>query len=255
MRSLKWLATAVLAGASGAAVGAAGKCTVTSPAHTVALVELFTSEGCSSCPPADAWLRGLPSAGFDVERVVPLSLHVDYWDYIGWKDRFAMPGFTERQRTYSSLSGVRFIYTPQVVLAGRDYRGWHGGGFERDVHAVNARPARAGIIIALEPLDPQTSNVRVTAQSQPPAVGAALYVAVYESGLASEVKRGENRGATLRHDYVVREWIGPIALGADGKAELAQRIAHADRIGVAAFVQTMRSGEILQATALAHCPG
>jgi len=251
------MAMAVLAGASGAAAGAGGACTVTSPAHTVALVELFTSEGCSSCPPADAWMRRLPSAGFDTGRVVPLSLHVDYWDHIGWKDRFAMARFTDRQRTYSALSGARFIYTPQVILAGRDFRGWHGGGFEREVRAVNARPARAAISIALEPLEKAASRVRVQAQAGAPAdgVGAALYVAVYENDLASEVRSGENRGATLRHDYVVREWIGPIALDAAGRAALAQGIAHAGSGGVAAFVQTQRTGEILQATALAHCAG
>jgi hypothetical protein len=252
-----WLAAAALAGASGAAAGAAAMCTATSPAHTVALVELFTSEGCSSCPPADAWMRRLPSAGFDTARVVPLALHVDYWDYIGWKDRFAMARFTERQRTYSALSGVRFVYTPQVVLAGRDYRGWHGGGFERDVRAVNARRARAAISIALEPLEATVSSVRVSVRAKSPVdgAGAALYVAVYENGLTSEVRSGENSGATLRHDYVVREWIGPITLDADGKAELARTISHAGRGGVAAFVQTQGSGEVLQATALAHCAG
>jgi len=255
MRAVKWMAAAALAGASGAALGAAGACAATSPAHTVALVELFTSEGCSSCPPADEWMRRLPEAGFDATRVVPLSLHVDYWDYIGWRDRFAMAQFTERQRRYSSLNGLRFVYTPQVVLAGRDYRAWHGGGFGRDVRAVNARAARAAITVALEPLAAGASNVRVQAQAAGRADGAALHVAVYESGLTSEVRSGENRGATLRHDYVVREWIGPVALDGAGRAEVAQRIAHGGRGGVAAFVQDERSGEVLQATALAHCGG
>lgn len=257
MRSIKWLTAAMLAGAGSVALGAQGVCTAASPAHTVALVELFTSEGCSSCPPADEWMRRLPNAGFDAGRVVPLSLHVDYWDYIGWKDRFAMAQFTDRQRRYSALSGVRFIYTPQVVLAGRDYRGWHGEGFERDVRAVNAVPARAAIEIALAPREPAVSDVRVLARAGTPAdgAGAALYVAVYENGLASEVRRGENRGATLRHDYVVRQWLGPVALDRDGRAELAQTIRHGSRGGVAAFVQRERTGEILQATALAYCSG
>jgi len=253
------MAVAVLVGASGAAAAATGACSANSPRHTVALVELFTSEGCSSCPPADDWMRRLPSAGFGADRVVPLALHVDYWDYIGWKDRFAMARFTDRQRRYSALGGLRFVYTPQVVLAGRDYRAWRGGGFERDVRAINAKPGRATITVILEPVESARSELRVQAQamSLEDGPGAALYVAVYENGLASEVKAGENRGAMLHHDYVVREWIGPVALDARGRAEVSRGIAHPDggRGGVAAFVQAPRTGEILQATALPHCSG
>jgi hypothetical protein len=81
----------------------AGQCLARSAAHTVALVELYTSEGCSSCPPADRWLSGLAARGYTAERVVPLALHVDYWDYIGWKDPYAKRDFSLRQRKLTQL--------------------------------------------------------------------------------------------------------------------------------------------------------
>jgi len=254
MNWLKWITAAALAGTSGLAV--AGACTVTSPTHSVALVELFTSEGCSSCPPADAWLRRLPAAGYGADRVVPLALHVDYWDYIGWKDRFASARYTERQRAYSAIGNSRFIYTPQVVFDGRDFRGWaSAGAFDQAVRAANAKPARATITVILDENEAGASQLRVGAAVPKDAdrANAALYVATFENGQSTRVKAGENRGATLEHDYVVRQWFGPIAFDGEGRAELAERIVHPDRGGVAAFVQSRRTGDVLQATALSHC--
>jgi len=254
MNWLKMITAAALAGTSGLALAA--PCTATSPAHTVALVELFTSEGCSSCPPADAWLRDLPGSGYGVDKVVPLALHVDYWDYIGWKDRFASARYTDRQRMYSAIGSSRFIYTPQVVFDGRDFRSWHNGSaFDRAVREANARPARATITVSLDAPDAGMTQVKVGAELPEDAdrSGVALYVAAYENGQSTSVKAGENRGATLRHDYVVRQWFGPIAFDGAGHAELTQRITHSDRGGVAAFVQSRRTGDVLQATALAHC--
>ncbi len=254
MNWLKWIAAAALAGTSGLALAAA--CTGTSPAHRVALVELYTSEGCSSCPPADAWLRKLPDSGYGADRVVPLALHVDYWDYIGWKDPFASPRYTERQRVYSAIGNSRFVYTPQVILDGRDYRGWSSAGsFARSVSAANAKPAGATITVSLDEQAPGVAQVRVGAELAKGAErgNVALYVATYENGLVTNVKAGENRGETLAHDFVVRQWFGPIAFDGDGRAKLDERISHSGRGGVAAFVQTRSTGDVLQATSLAHC--
>jgi len=253
MNWLKMVTAAALAGASGVALAA--PCTATSPAHTVALVELFTSEGCSSCPPADAWLRGLPGSGYGADKVVPLALHVDYWDYIGWKDRFASGRYSDRQRMYSAIGNSRFVYTPQVVFDGRDFRGWSGGAFDRAVREANAKPARATITVSLDEPSTGVAQVKVGAEL-PKGVdrsGVALYVAAYENGHSTSVKAGENRGATLEHDYVVRQWFGPIAFDGAGRAEFTERITHSGRGGVAAFVQSRRTGDVLQATALAHC--
>ena len=247
----------------------AAACSAASPAHTLALTELYTSEGCDSCPPADRWMSGLPARGLGAGKVVPLSLHVDYWDYIGWKDIFAQPQFTERQRQISRWSGSTFVYTPQVVVGGRDFRGWSSGAFESQVKAVNARPASVDIQLGLEVTEGRVSiaaNAAVKAANNATNNGAnsasdtkpQLFVALTQSRIASPVKAGENRGVTLKHDYVVREWLGPVALGADGKARLEKIIAPpkgapTNDLGIVAFVQDAVSGEILQALKLDAC--
>jgi hypothetical protein len=235
-----------------------GTCAAKSGATTVALVELYTSEGCDSCPPADRWLSALPQAGFGPERVVPLSLHVDYWDYIGWKDPFAKPLFSARQREIAAVNRSRIVYTPQVVLAGRDYRGWPGRArFAEAVAAVNAAPPRAELGLELRDAAAGAMALRATASvpRREDREDAALFVAMYENGLANRVSSGENRGATLAHDYVVRDWSGPLELDGAGTASLSrtvgvQLVANG---GVAAFVQRRRTGEVLQALALPGC--
>jgi hypothetical protein len=238
----------------------AAECTAKSGPGTAALVELYTSEGCNSCPPADEWLRKLPG-GLGAERVVPLALHVDYWDYIGWKDPFAKALFSKRQREFAPINHRTFVYTPQVLLSGRDYRHWaEGTQFVRDVQSLNGRPARAEVELALRAVE--AGKVEVVADARVPGVkdraDAGLFVAVYESGLVSRVSAGENRGVTLRHDYVAREWIGPIALDGEGRAAVTRAIslpAGARASGAVAFVQNRRSGDVLQALALPACKG
>ena len=104
----------------------AAECVTRSGPATAALVELYTSEGCSSCPPADRWLSQLKPAA-EKGTVVPVAFHVTYWDYIGWRDAFADERHTARQRARAGASGARYVYTPQVVLGGRDFRGWSSG--------------------------------------------------------------------------------------------------------------------------------
>src|ERR1043165_160036 len=106
----------------------AASCKAESGNRTVALVELYTSEGCSSCPPADRWLSGLAARGFGAGRVVPLALHVDYWDYIGWKDPYGRREFSLRQRKLSQLQRMALVYTPQVLIQGRDFPRWGRSG-------------------------------------------------------------------------------------------------------------------------------
>ena len=124
-RTIPWI-TAVLATAHAAAAIAA-ECRVASGPGTAALVELYTSEGCSSCPPADRWLSAFAKTPRDAS-VVPIAFHVQYWDSLGWKDRFGDPRYTDRQEAEGKLNGARFVYTPQVVLGGHDFPGWHSDG-------------------------------------------------------------------------------------------------------------------------------
>jgi hypothetical protein len=235
-------------------------CSKQSPPHTVALLELYTSEGCSSCPPADKFVSNLRAGGLPAEQVVPLSLHVDYWDYIGWKDLFARRDYTDRQRWLSELADTRTIYTPEIFVAGREVRDWNGsvrGGVAEVVKQINTKPAQADIGITLGKPSGGTLPVEIHARA---AQGGKLYVALYENGLKSEVRAGENEGETLKHDFVVRDWIGPIVLdGKGGKVALPRALkmpagAVAKNLGVAAFVQTDK-GEVLQALSLPVCAG
>lgn len=233
----------------------AAQCQAKSGAQRVALLELYTSEGCSSCPPADRWLSSIASQGVGPERVVPLALHVDYWDYIGWPDRFARPLFGARHREQVKASGGRVVYTPQVMLNGRDLAGWRSNTLGRDVADINRRAAGADITLTLNPIAPDrfeiTSNGNAKGASR-----AAMYIAVYQNNLFSEVRAGENSGVRLQHDYVVREWFGPITMDAPWKQTITSKPDWvASKMGVAAFVQDQSSGEILQALQLPFCKG
>lgn len=173
----------------------------------VAVVELFTSEGCSSCPPADAALADLAS-----ERdVYALSFHVDYWDDLGWPDRFASADNTARQQAYARTFGARGVYTPQMVVGGRE----QFVGSDRD--RADAAIARA---LGSAPVVPLTLQARRTGadtlaidytSSGAPA-GATLDVAVVERATSSVVRAGENSGRTLKHTNVVRTFtVVPLA--------------------------------------------
>ena len=151
---MRVLIAAALAATMPAAHAAA--CQATSPKNTVALVELYTSQGCSSCPPADRWLSQLPSR-IDSSRAVPLALHVGYWDYIGWKDPFAKREFNDRQSQLAALNGNRTRYTPGVFVQGRETN-WSSGAFDAQLRAVNQRPAAA--TITLDKVETQGGKVR-----------------------------------------------------------------------------------------------
>src|SRR3954469_10076754 len=127
------------------------ECRVKSGDFTAALVELYTSEGCDSCPPADRWLSTLGRA-YSPNSAIALALHVDYWDQLGWKDRFADARYSSRQRELTRLGQGRVVYTPGVFLNLREFRRWSGPDeFQKAVNAVNAQPARAAIRLELTP--------------------------------------------------------------------------------------------------------
>jgi hypothetical protein len=258
MRAL-WVA---LLAALAVRVANAGQCVAQSGDGTAALVELYTSEGCDSCPAADRWLSGLGARGYVPQRVVPLSLHVDYWDYIGWKDPYARREFSNRQRKLTQLQRNAFVYTPQVMLQGRDFRGWGSSAFDEAVARISARPARARLALEITSLTKQAVGIEARAELLDPAQrgDAVLYLAAYENKLASEVTAGENKGHTLVHDYVVLEWLGPFAFTAGARLIERRELpllpkAVPGNSGVVAFVQNRRSLEVLQALMLAACAG
>jgi hypothetical protein len=237
----------------------AAQCSAISADKTVALVELYTSEGCDSCPPADRWLSSLGPRGFAPDRVVPIALHVDYWDYIGWKDPYARATHSARQRKMAKLARAAMVYTPQVLLQGQDFRRWSDGAFEQAVSKINAQPAKARISLTLNTLRKDAFEVEAAAEllGASPGPEIALFLGAYENKLLTEVKAGENRGKTLPHDYVVLQWAGPMEFKG---ARLAERHllplppkAVPGHSGVVAFVQNRATSEVLQALMLPAC--
>jgi len=256
MRRLPPVIAVLAAILSGTSVAAG--CEKVSGPGTAAVLELYTSEGCNSCPPADRWLSAV-ARRHARDNVVPLGFHVDYWDQLGWKDEFASAAHSRRQHEVAGWARSRVIYTPQVVLNGRDYRGWSGAAFERDLARLANLPARAELRITLRAA---AGALEAKVQASVPGVadreGAALYLALTQGNLVTPVKAGENRGVTLHHDHVVREWMGPFPVGADGRLVLERNLvlprgARLADIGVSALLQKPGSGDVLQALALGAC--
>ncbi|MEZ0605284.1 DUF1223 domain-containing protein [Paraburkholderia sp. IW21] len=248
--------------ASGMATAATAMCTSHSPSHRVALVELYSSEGCNSCPPADNWLSQWKNSG-TTQSIVPLALHVDYWNSLGWTDRFSQHRFTERQQTLADLAGGHTIYTPEIFVSGRELRSWsQRDSFQSRIGQVVAEPAQANVALALKTQTKGAFNVdaQFTTKAATTAGQLNAYVAVYENALNSQVKAGENSGATLHHERVVRQWIGPVPLVAgnaqihrDVRIDDADANAPADNFGVVAFVENAATGDVLQVAELAAC--
>lgn len=162
--------------------------------HKTAVIELYTSEGCNSCPPADRWLSTLRGDPGLWREFVPLAFHVDYWDYLGWRDRFASAAYSARQRRYALEGGVKVVYTPSVFLDGREWRNWNRTGAPK---AQQSAPGTLSVTIDGE---------RVSVAFRPhgePSEALVAHLAVLGMGLESRVAAGENRGETLTHDFVV----------------------------------------------------
>lgn len=161
----------------------------------VQLLELFTSEGCSSCPPAEKWVNALKTDARLWREVVPVAFHVDYWDYIGWPDRFASPEHSERQRSYARRGYVQSVYTPGLVLGGEEWRSWFFSPRLKLDAGANVGPLRLNVDAG-----------SVSAEFLPavvPSKPVELHLAILGFGLETAVKAGENRGKKLQHDFVV----------------------------------------------------
>lgn len=236
------------------------ECSASSGKHTVALLELYTSEGCSSCPPADRLLSSLPARELGADRVVPLALHVDYWDYLGWRDPFAQNKFTKRQRQMGAINRLSTIYTPQFLLNGKDFRPWRAQSVNAEVADINRSTARANLQLNLRQ-DEDATQLQITANADVPddsdRHNADAYIVLYENKLTRNVKAGENAGRTLDHNFVARKFVGPIRVKAGGvKFDQTLVLAKnwkAKDLGVVAFVQDRRNGDVLQALALPVC--
>jgi hypothetical protein len=233
------LTTLITAGA------AAGQFRFQSDVKQVSLVELYTSEGCSSCPPAEDWLNRLKDSPELWKSFVPVAFHVDYWNSLGWKDRFSSPEFSERQRDYAQLWHAENIYTPCFILNGAEWHGWLG---RRDALGPGED------VGVLEVKSTGTNRWSATFVPAGQATGNfEIHAALLAGGLDSDVKAGENRGRNLHHEFAALDLVN-IGLTtshgvAHGKFILdSSRYASEKTLGLAVWIT--RPGELtpLQAT-------
>lgn len=231
-----------------ATFGMQNQCAASSGTFVTPVLELYTSEGCSSCPPADKWASALKGKDLVVQ-----AFHVGYWDYIGWVDRFAAPAHTTRQRELADKNRLRSIYTPQVVVNGRDWPQWRGA----ESRISGAREA-AQIHIALKRLADDQFEATVTPGNAGAAQAWAAYWTVTEHGHNSKVKAGENAGEFLKHDFVVRQYTQAGEYKSAGAVptrlvlrSIAPTPGHERQINLVVFEPA--SGKTLQALSL-QCP-
>jgi hypothetical protein len=186
-----------------AAIAVLGLCgTLPASSQNPVVVELFTSEGCSSCPPADAILVDLSRQSAQSGRdLILLGEHVDYWNYIGWTDRFSSAQFSQRQNDYARSFHLAFVYTPQMVIGGHvQFVGNEASEVHRKIDEATKEPKPAQVLLQWE----KNGRLHVTVQSHS-ASQAKVLLAVTEDGLTTDVGGGENGGRTLRHAAVVRQ--------------------------------------------------
>jgi hypothetical protein len=206
----------------------------------VNVIELYTSEGCSSCPPAEEWLNSFKQDDRLWKEIIPLAFHVDYWDYIGWPDRFADPKFADRQRYYVFSEQLSGVYTPGVMLNGREWRG---------KSAIDSKKDKAGQLI-LE-FDNGQVDVRYVTKTQDAPLN--INIAVLGFDLVTEVKRGENQGRELVHDFVVLGHdLSRLQQNDTGEYCFSSKLPtlkmHANKLAIVAWVNRSKDLTPIQAT-------
>lgn len=219
-----------------AAFGSFADVNLTSTEKRTTLIELYTSEGCSSCPPADRWMSTLKTDPRLWNEIIPVAFHVDYWDYLGWKDRFANSEHSARQRSYERTDAVRSVYTPGFVVDGREWRGW----FTSRPLPLAEKP-NAGILAA----HIDSRKISITYSSRTISTKPMLVnVAWLGFDLSTDVAAGENRHRKLPHDFVVlsfRSFPAPAATeenvtGIVQRWEIDAQRPDAKKIGLAIWV-------------------
>jgi len=170
---------------------------LSSPSQQASLLELYTSEGCSSCPAADHWLSQLKQDKRLWQKIVPVAFHVDYWNFLGWKDRFSQTAYSQRQRNYKKHGYLNVVYTPGFVKNGREWRGWF------DKQPLHHDSNDVGI---LQASINNTSNHASFTPATPMQAPLLLNVALLGFDQSTDIANGENRGKRLVHDFVVLEF-------------------------------------------------
>jgi hypothetical protein len=210
-------------------------------AQSPVVVELFTAQGCAACPPADAFLAELATRA----DVIALALHVDYWDYIGWRDTFAQGAFTERQKAYARAAGARTIYTPQMVVQGREAM---PGTRTEAVTARILETAAAPQTISIEASSSADGARLVLRPLAGPVGGARVHLVRYEPRVDVAIGAGENAGRRLEGHNIVLSW--ETLAEWDGSAPLELEVALPGALPAVAIVQRADQGAILGALRL-----
>jgi hypothetical protein len=219
----------------------------------VAVVELFTSEGCSSCPPAEEYLKDLVAqARNNKKKIFPLAFHVDYWNHLGWKDQFSDARFSQRQRDYADSRVTDGVYTPQMIVNGevafvgsnRQQGGWA-------IAKALQQPAELGIALQAK-YDTAAAKIKIAFEISPAHPGSVLHVALVEGSIRREIRGGENRGRFLLHENVVRAFkTVSLKKSLSGHADLAVLADLVlDNAAIIAYVQDRETRRILGAASV-----
>lgn len=218
-------------------VSAGDSISFSSGERQVHLLELYTSQGCSSCPPADRWMNQFKRDDGLWERLVPVAFHVDYWDYLGWRDTLAKRQYSDRQRRYRNNGDIRAVYTPGFVLNGREWKGW----FSKD--SLPSTTAETGVLSA------ELNKHRLSVSYSQPEPGMTLNVAILGFDIESDIGDGENAGRRLPYDFVVLAHQSYSSANGQWQIDLpAVDGTPAARHGIALWVTPTGSAQPLQAT-------
>jgi hypothetical protein len=229
---------------------------VVSPVNRVVLLELYTSEGCSSCPPADHFMSNLKSSGISDKQLIPMAFHVTYWDYIGWKDRFANKQYDQRQRDLARKNRKNTVYTPQFVLVGNDYRSY--STFNKDINKLVAEKASVNLVLTMKQKGDSLQLELKSDITNSELEDVGFYFAVVENNLSSDVEDGENEGEILRHDYVVRQLSEPYFQSKPENQKVTKYTVTLDSnwkkqdLSIVAFAENPHTGDVLQAVQIKY---
>lgn len=209
------------------------------PGEQPVLVELFTSQGCSSCPPADELLSRIAHDPNLRGRAIPLAYHVDYWNHLGWRDPFSSREWSVRQGDYVRAMHLDSSYTPQVVINGaRQMVGSASGAIYRAIDDESNRAAEGSVSIRADGGD-------VVVRASAPRGGLEVMVALYEDGASTKVERGENGGRTIANDSIVRKLVRVATLDGKGVVEERVKLALGAHMGAVAFLQDAKTRRVV----------
>lgn len=218
----------------------------------IAVLELFTSEGCGLCPAADRWVHDLPKQGIEDEQLIVLGFHIDYLNnQKGWVDRFASPIFSKRQRQLAHLNLYQSVYTPEFVVSGEVIHNWEK--HVKDViHAVSGFSPEASInLIVTDNGGELVLDSHIKVEGTENRQYTTLYLAITENDLISKVRGGDNAGVNFNHQNLVRKWLGPFSLNSTGETDISTSVIlnsdwNLNKLSVIAVVQNVDDGFVLQ---------